>query len=234
MINSGRTGGSVRRLRIGFVSAAIARIHGRRDAQGLLDLLADAGSGHRPSDDQLPPYVLGVRAQVTRSTTRLRSRLLHSNRELVEQIYAESVRVVTQYTVRGEPAPAALARYGRTVGTWRSSAAVCRSRAQGLVDEANHLLTCYWDAAWTRARRLLEAPEGSLAVPERRPAGWLPGKAELDPTWHRLDDGLRSDRWYGGAAPLPGADPTAVEQALAILDTQAIRGGAARAGSGRG
>ncbi|MFE9093660.1 hypothetical protein [Streptomyces sp. NPDC007264] len=262
MINSGRTGGSARRLRIGFLSAAVARGHGRRDALGLVDLLATAGDGPDPGDDRLPPYVLGIRAQLTRSTTRLRSRLLLGNRELVERIHAESVRVVTQYTVRGEPAPAALARFGRTVGDWRSSAAVCRSRAQGLVDEVNHLLACYWDAAWQRAGRELagrgladRVPE----LPERRPSGWLPGRAELDATWHRLDDGLLSDRWYvkdargtnsygpsdpgnakGGhrlsgntapGTPAPAA-PAAVEQALAILDSQATYGTPAAAGGG--
>ncbi|MFE9725709.1 hypothetical protein ACFYQ5_19430 [Streptomyces sp. NPDC005794] len=192
---------------------AIARSHGRRDAEGLLYLMADAVPDRRPPGDRLPPYVMGVRAQVTRRTTRLRSRLLHSKRGLVGTIHAESVRVVTQYTVRNDPAPAALARFGRTVGDWRSSAAVCRSRAQGLVDEANHLLSCYWDEVWAHARL-------SADVQDRRPARWLPGKAELDPTWHRLDDGLLPDRWYGAGTPAPGADPAAVEQALAILDSQ--------------
>lgn len=239
MISSGRTGGSARRLRIGFLSAAVARSHGRRDAPGLVDLLATAGDGPDPGDDRLPPYVLGVRAQLTRSTTRLRSRLLLRNRDLAERIQAESVRVVTQYTVRGEPAPAALARFGRTVGDWRSSAAVCRSRAQGLADEANHLLACYWDAAWQRAGRELAG-----RVPERRPSGWLPGRAELDVTWHRLDDGLLSDRWYGKDARGAGSSGTsgpdspapagraAVEQALAILDSQATDGTPAAAGGG--
>ncbi|MGC9380664.1 hypothetical protein [Streptomyces sp. MH13] len=227
MINSGRTGGTARRLRIGIVSTAVARGHGRRDAPGLLDALTDVVEGRHPSTDGLPPYVLGVRAQVVRSTTRLRSRMLLGNRALSERIQAESVRVVTQYTVRGAPAPAALARYGEMVGAWRNSATVCRSRAQGLVDEANHLLTCYWDAAWTRARR-------SREIPERRPTGWLPGRTELDATWHRVDDGLLSDRWYGPGAPATAADPAAVAQALAILDSQTTRGGAPRGTGNRG
>ncbi|MFH8976639.1 hypothetical protein [Streptomyces sp. NPDC017890] len=194
-------------------------------------MLTDVGEGRHPSTDGLPPYVLGVRAQVVRSTTRLRSRMLLGNRALSERIQAESVRVVTQYTVRGTPAPAALARYGEMVGTWRNSATVCRSRAQGLVDEANHLLACYWDAAWIRARR-------SREIPERRPTGWLPGRTELDTTWHRVDDGLLSDRWYESPGPPgpPGAagDPAAVAQALAILDSQATRGGALRGTGNRG
>ncbi|MFH9733962.1 hypothetical protein [Streptomyces sp. NPDC017260] len=227
MINSGRTGGTARRLRIGILSTAVARGHGRRDAPGLLDVLTEIGAGLPPSTDGLPPYVLGVRAQVLRSTTRLRSRMLLGNRALSEQIQAESVRVVTQYTRRGEPAPAALARYGGSVGTWRNSAAVCRSRAQGLVDEANHLLTCYWDAAWTRARRIRE-------IPELRPTGWLPGRIELDATWHRIDDGLLSDRWYGSGPPRTGGDPAAVAQALAILDSQATGAGAPRGTGNRG
>ncbi|GAA3958951.1 hypothetical protein GCM10022384_09770 [Streptomyces marokkonensis] len=226
MINSGRTGGTARRLGIGIVSASVARAHGRRDAPGLLDVLTEIGEGRHPSTDGLPPYVLGVRAQVLRSTTRLRSRMLLGNRALSAKIQAESVRVVNQYTERGEPAPAALAGYGRSVGNWRNSAAVCRSRAQGLVDEANHLLTCYWDAVWTRARR-------SSEIPERRPTGWLPGRIELDTTWHRIDDGLLPDRWYGPGAPRTGGDPAAIAQALAILDTQATGTGAPR-GTGNG
>ncbi|CAL9276900.1 hypothetical protein SUDANB5_05421 [Streptomyces sp. SudanB5_2050] len=225
VIHSDRSG-TARRLRIGFLSAAHARAHGRRDASGLLDVLADAGLGRAPDTDGLPPYVLGVRAQAVRSTTRLRARMLDRNRDLSRRIHAESVRVVTQYTVRGEPAPAALARFGTMVGTWRNSAAVCRSRAQGVVDEANHLLACYWDAAWTRARRAHE-------LPPHRPAGWLPGRAELDPTWHRVDDGLLPDRWYGRGAPPASADPAAVAQALAILDSQ-LTGGATRTTGSRG
>ncbi|MYU25977.1 hypothetical protein [Streptomyces sp. SID8352] len=228
MITSSRTGGAVRRLRTGFVSTQLARAHGRRDAAGLLDVLGEAPDAGDPSGTAgLPPYVLGVRARAEHDTTRLRARMLHGNRALTVRIHAESVRVVTQYTVRGEPAPAALARYAGTVADWRNAAAVCRSRAQGVIDAANHLLTCYWDAVWAEARR-------SHELPDRRPTGWLPGRTRLDTTWHRVDDGLLSDRWYGGRGPAGEPDPAAVAQALAILDSQHTRGGAGRTTGGRG
>ncbi|MEU6367280.1 hypothetical protein ABZ876_16470 [Streptomyces sp. NPDC046931] len=189
--------------------------------------MAEAEASENPPDDVLPPYVLGVRAQVQRSTARLRSRMFAGHSELSTRIQAESVRVVTQYSVRGVPAPAALARFGSMVGAWRSAASVCRSRAQLLADEANQLLACYWDTAWTRARR-------AHALEEHRPAGWLPGKVALDGTWHHLDDGLLSDRWYAPGLPERGSDPSAVAQALYILDHQPARDGSTAESAYRG
>ncbi|TVZ92501.1 hypothetical protein FB157_108226 [Streptomyces sp. BK340] len=217
MISKGRIGVRVRRLRAGYLSSVRARFHGRRDADGLQELLANAFAGSAPSDDNLPPYVLGLRAQVRHSTARLRSRTLKSHRALHVRIQSESVRVVTQYTERTEPTPAALARYGEWVGEWRSAASVCRAQAQQLADEANQLLACYWDAAWARARK-------GDQVGGQRPTGWLPGEITLDGTWARLDDGLLSDRWYGPQTPGRDADPSAVAQALHILDHQSARG----------
>ncbi|MBL1103424.1 hypothetical protein JK361_02190 [Streptomyces sp. 5-8] len=177
-----------------------------------------------PADDiSLPPYILGLHAQVGRGTARLRSRTLAAHRALHVRIQAESVRVVTQYTVRGEPAPAALARFGRMVGEWRSAASVCRQQAQQLADEANQLIACYWDGAWARTRR-----DGH--VDEPRPTGWLPGRITLDRTWAHLDDGLLSDRWYAPERAGRDAGPSAVAQALHILDHQAVHGGGATSG----
>ncbi|WP_225827542.1 hypothetical protein [Streptomyces naphthomycinicus] len=227
MINKGRINVRVRRLKAGRLSSARARFHGRRDAAGLREFLADAAAGGTPADESLPPYILGLRVQVGRSSARLRSRTFAAHRALHIRIHAESVRVVTQYTVRGEPAPAALARYGQMVGEWRSAASVCRQQAQQLADEANQLMACYWDAAWTRTQR-----DGHVSEP--RPTGWLPGQITLDRTWARLDDGLLSDRWYAPERGGRDADPSAVAQALHILDHQAARGGGATSGARRG
>ncbi|MFI2203160.1 hypothetical protein ACH47Z_20710 [Streptomyces sp. NPDC020192] len=218
MINEGRINVRVRQLKAGRLSSALARFHGRRDAAGLREFLTDTAAGHAPDDAGLPPYILGLHAQVERGAARVRSRSLAEHRELHVRIQAESVRVVTQYTVREEPAPAALARFGRMVGQWRSAASVDRQRAQQLVDEANQLIACYWDAAWARTRR-----DGH--VRGARPTGWLPGRTALDHTWARLDDGLLSDRWYAPERAGHDADPSAVAQALHILDHQAARGG---------
>ncbi|MFH9087130.1 hypothetical protein [Streptomyces sp. NPDC017673] len=224
MINKARINVRVRRLKAGRLSSARARFHGRRDAAGLREFLADASAGRTPADDDgLPPYILGLRAQVRRGTARLRSRTLAAHRALHIRVQAESVRVVTQYTVRGEPAPAALARFGQMVGEWRSAASVCRQQAQQLVDEANQLIACYWDGAWTRGQR-----DGHVDGP--RPTGWLPGEITLDRTWAHLDDGLLNDRWYAPEDSRRDTDPSAVAQALHILDHQAARGGDATSG----
>ncbi|MEU3418891.1 MULTISPECIES: hypothetical protein [Streptomyces] len=217
MINKGRINVRVQRRRAGRLSSLRARFHGRRDADGLREMLADAYAGGAPSDEDLPPYVLGLHAQVRHSTARLRSRTLAAHRALHIRIQSESVRVVNQYTERGEPTPAALARFGEWVAEWRSAASVCRQQAQQLTDEANQLIACYWDAAWVRARR-------GDRVGGRRPTGWLPGRMTLDGTWAHLDDGLLSDRWYAPDAPGRDTDPSAVAQALHILDHQSARG----------
>ncbi|GAA2198439.1 hypothetical protein [Streptomyces bangladeshensis] len=224
MINKARINVRVRRLKAGPLSSARARFHGRRDAAGLREFLTDAAAGGTPADDGLPPYILGLRARVHRDTAGLRSRLLAAHHGLYVRIQAESVRVVTQYDERAEPAPAALARYGERVGQWRSAAAVCRQQAQQLVGDANQLIACYWDAAWRRTRR-----DGHVDGP--RPTNWLPGEIELDHTWAHLDDSLLSDRWYAPEGAGRNADPSAVARALHILDHQAVRGGGATSGA---
>ncbi|MGW5213060.1 hypothetical protein ACWEQO_18090 [Streptomyces sp. NPDC004051] len=183
--------------------------------------MTGARTGGAPADLALPPYVVGIRNEVERGCSRLRRHLLHSRSGLVATIHSESVRVVTQYTKRGRPAPAALARYGRMVAEWRNAADLQRTKAQELVDEGNQLLACYWDAAWRRGHRHQTAEADADAEPrmgELRPAGWLPGTMALDPAWHRIDDWLDSDSWYAER----GRDETgpAVVQALAILRTQ--------------
>ncbi|MBB5128373.1 hypothetical protein [Streptomyces griseoloalbus] len=179
--------------------------------------MTDARTGGAPADLALPPYVVGIRNEVERGCSRLRRELLHGRSGQVATIHSESVRVVTQYTKRGRPAPAALARYGRMVAEWRNAADLQRTRAQELVDEGNQLLACYWDAAWQRGRRRT-VTDAEPRMDELRPAGWLPGTMALDPTWHRIDDWLDADSWYAER----GRDETgpAVVQALAILRTQ--------------
>ncbi|GGV70150.1 hypothetical protein GCM10010340_60350 [Streptomyces griseoloalbus] len=214
---SGRTGGRPRRAKLGFFSRTGARLHGRLDAADLVSLMTDARTGGAPADLALPPYVVGIRNEVERGCSRLRRELLHGRSGQVATIHSESVRVVTQYTKRGRPAPAALARYGRMVAEWRNAADLQRTRAQELVDEGNQLLACYWDAAWQRGRRRT-VTDAEPRMDELRPAGWLPGTMALDPTWHRIDDWLDADSWYAER----GRDETgpAVVQALAILRTQ--------------
>ncbi|MFF8726344.1 hypothetical protein ACF073_07605 [Streptomyces sp. NPDC015171] len=224
MINKGRINVRIRRLKAGRLSSARARFHGRRDAAGLREFLHGAAVGGTWPDESLPPYILGLRAQVGRGTARLRSRTFAAHRALHTRIQAESVRVVTQYTQRENPAPAALARFGQMVGEWRSTASVCRQQAQQLADEANQLIACYWDGAWSVAQR-----DGELGEP--RPAGWVPGRITLDRTWARLDDSLLSDRWYGPEHTGHDGDLPAVAQALHILDHQAAPG---RSGPVRG
>ncbi|MFF5533411.1 hypothetical protein ACFY71_13125 [Streptomyces cinerochromogenes] len=229
MINKARINVRVRRLKAGRLSSVRARFHGRRDAAGLREFLADAAAGRTPADNSLPPYILGLHARVRRGSARLRSRTLAAHRDLYVRIQAESVRVVTQYTVRRDPAPAALARYGKSVAEWRSAAAVCRQQAQQLVDEANQLIACYWDAVWTRAQDNGGGGDGGAGGP--RPPGRLPGEITLDHTWTDLDDGLLSDRWYAPEGGRRHADPSAVAQALHILDHQAVPGADATSGA---
>ncbi|SFK21802.1 hypothetical protein SAMN05192584_104287 [Streptomyces pini] len=225
MNESGRTAGRVRGTGTGFLSAPLARHHGRRDAADLETVLAGARAGDAPPDPPLPPYVLGLRSRADRGNSRLRARMLAANRGLSARIQAESVRVVIQYAERGRPAPAALARYGEMVARWRSTAAVHRAMAQELVDRTNWLLACYWDSAWQRARRQAEEDVPADSA-ERRPTRWLPGRVRLDPTWHRVDDWLDTDCWYQQPESTPDAQRSALRQALAILDGQTA--GAAR------
>lgn len=214
---SGRTGGRPRRAKLGFFSRTGARLHGRLEAAALVSLMADARTGSAPADLALPPYVVGIRNEIERGCSRLRRELLHGRSGQVATIHSESVRVVTQYTKRGRPAPAALARYGRMVAEWRNAADIQRTKAQELVDEGNQLLACYWDVAWQRGRRRTVTDAGPQ-MDELRPTGWLPGTMALDSAWHRIDDWLDPDSWYAER----GRDETgpAVVQALAILRTQ--------------
>ncbi|MFF9018861.1 hypothetical protein [Streptomyces eurythermus] len=225
MISKTRINVRVRRLNAGLLSSARARWHGRRDAAGLREFPRKATPGQQPADATagLPPYILGLHARVRRGTARLRSRTLRAHRALRVRIEAESVRVVNQYQVRGEPAPAALARFGRMVGEWRSAAAECRQQAQQLADDANQLIACYWDAAWAGG-------QAAGLVDGARPAGRLPGEIALDRTWDHIDDSLLTDRWYAGGN---AAAASAVARALHILDHQAAYDGAP-SGAGEG
>ncbi|MFD6421107.1 hypothetical protein [Streptomyces sp. NPDC060198] len=228
MSQIGRIRGRAPRAKISFLSVALARYHGRRDASGLLPVLAEAWTEGAPTDRALPPYVLGVRAQALCSGSLLHMRTLRTDRRLHRAIQSESVRIVTQYTERGRPAPAALARYGAMVAAWRDAASAHRALDRQLAERANRLLACYWDSVWLEARRT-----GDLAEP--RPTGWLPGMVRPDFT--RPHPGGEPVTGQGihdwGNDEGPAAAPSAVRQALAILDSQAVRAPGARPTAGR-
>ncbi|MFJ1928624.1 hypothetical protein [Streptomyces sp. NPDC088131] len=227
-IDTNRFRSSARYAWPGRTTAFHDRQQGRKDAPGLrvrLDSLPHPDTWERDADPYpqlLTPHVLGIRASASRGADQLRSRLLHGERALCARIHAESVRVVTQYDVRQNPTPAALARYGELIGVWRTSASLCRGRATVLTHEANQRLAHYWDAVLIS----LEPPsaEGPLTARHLR---LLPGRVDLDESWRRTDDWLWAD---GGLwpAPAPGPSGHPVVRALAILDAQPDRG----AGSG--
>ncbi|MER5932059.1 hypothetical protein [Streptomyces sp. NPDC002054] len=181
MIATDQIRGPARRARLGRVTAARARRRGRLDAPGLRPLLPVLpASGPGPGalldlPEIVTPFVMETRAGALRAVGQLRSRLLRDERRAIIRIHAESVRVVTQYDVRDEPSPAALARYGAMVGAWRADAEVCRARAAALTHEANQRLACYWDAVWltvhtARAEEHRRAEERRRAELRRREA----------------------------------------------------------------
>ncbi|QPL94056.1 hypothetical protein I3J15_13395 [Streptomyces clavuligerus] len=211
MIRTDSVNGVARRGGLGRAARLFAGWSGRRDgARGIprLPLRADGEplpTGPAETDQLLvTPYVTAVRMSARRSTEQMRAALIRRERARIAELRAESVRVVTQYDVRGEPLPAALARYGRWVGEWRVRTDVCRAHAQAVADRANQQLAWYWRSV------LLE--HEPLALLERRPVPeWLPGRVELDTTW-RLPDVwlLDDDEWEG----------TATSRALRLLDGQ--------------
>lgn len=228
-IDTNQFSGSARYAWLGRTTAAHDRRQGRKDAPGLrarLDSLPHPDTWERDTDPYpqlLTPHVLGIRASASRGTDRLRSRLLHGERALCARIQAESVRVVTQYDVRQNPTPAALARYGELIGVWRTSAGVCRARAAVLTHEANQRLAHYWDAVLISLQPPAERP--LTAEHLRR----LPGRVELDESWLRTDDWLWADDWLradGGLWSGPASGPSGhpVVRALTILGAQPERG----------
>ncbi|MFD7028380.1 hypothetical protein ACFWAR_10145 [Streptomyces sp. NPDC059917] len=171
MIATDQIRGPARRARLGRATAYRARRHGRLDAPGLRPLLPTLPPPEPGALLELPdivtPFVMEAQAGALRAVGQLRSRLLRDKRRLIIAIHAESVRVVTQYDVRAEPSPAALARYGETVGGWRADAELCRARAAALTHEANQRLACYWDAVWLTVQTA-RAEERRLAAQARR------------------------------------------------------------------
>ncbi|GGZ56285.1 hypothetical protein GCM10010387_57870 [Streptomyces inusitatus] len=152
----------------------------------------------------LTPYVTVVRQTARRATEQLRATLIRREHGLLTRLRAESVRVVTQYDVRLDPMPAALARYGHWVGQWRTSTDVCRSRAQAVVDRSNQQLACYWEGLCASHQQLSRLGRGP--GPD-----WLPGRMELDESWRRPETWLLDDDADAG---------TATSRALRILDRQ--------------
>ncbi|MET3987783.1 hypothetical protein [Streptomyces sp. PvR034] len=171
MIATDQIRGPARRARLGRATAYRARRRGRLDAPGLRPLLPTLPPPEPGALLELPeivtPFVMEAQAGALRAVGQLRSRLLRDKRRLIVEIHAESVRVVTQYDVRAEPSPAALARYGETVGGWRADAELCRARATALTHEANQRLACYWDAVWLTVQTA-RAEERRLAAQARR------------------------------------------------------------------
>ncbi|GAA2260414.1 hypothetical protein GCM10010232_59480 [Streptomyces amakusaensis] len=201
----------------GFARTAAVR-RGRRDgARGIprvpLAAVAAAPPGTGPAplavlpDTDpllLTPYVTVVRQTARRATEQMRATLIRREHGLLTRLRAESVRVVTQYDVRLDPMPAALARYGHWVGQWRTSTEVCRSRAQAVVDRSNQQLACYWEGLCGSHQQLSRLGRGP--GPE-----WLPGRMELDESWRRPEVWLLDDDADAG---------TATSRALRILDRQ--------------
>ncbi|MFH8842381.1 hypothetical protein [Streptomyces sp. NPDC017868] len=182
MIATDQIRGPARRARLGPVTAFLARRRGLRDAPGLRPLLSVPSEPGRLLDlpDIVTPFVMETRASTLRAVGQLRSRLLRDKRKVIIGIHAESVRVVTQYDVRAEPSPAALARYGARVGSWRADAEVCRARASALTHEANQQLACYWDAVWLTVQQA-RSEEGRTSLgtmpTARTPYAPTPGAA---------------------------------------------------------
>ncbi|MFH9727384.1 hypothetical protein ACH4M4_31095 [Streptomyces sp. NPDC017254] len=212
MIATDQIRGPARRARLGRVTALRARRRGRRDAPGLRPLLLPPPEAGVLPDlpDIVTPFVMETRAGALRAVGQLRSRLLRDERRAIIGIHAESVRVVTQYDVRAVPSPAALARYGATVGAWRADAEVCRARASALTHEANQRLACYWDAVWL-AVQSARAEEYRQAVEARRarqrnglsPEAWPPGSGTPE-AWAPQTDPTGTPGTRAASAPTPG------------------------------
>ncbi|WP_262701155.1 MULTISPECIES: hypothetical protein [Streptomyces] len=217
MITTDSVNGVVRRGRLGRTARFAARWRGRRDgARGVprvpLPAPPEEERGKTPPPPIEPPapellitpYVMEVRTGVRRATEQMRAALIGREHALLSRLRAESVRVVTQYDVREDPRPAALARYGHWMGQWRTSVDRCRSHAQAVVDQANQRLACYWDAVRETHHQLSR-------LPRRPPGDWLPGRVELDGSWYQPDVWLLDDDDSAG---------TATSRALHILERQ--------------
>ncbi|MEV4939306.1 hypothetical protein [Streptomyces zaomyceticus] len=240
MIATDQIRGPARRARLGRVTALRARRRGRLDAPGLRPLLLPP----QPEPgvllelpDVVTPFVMETRAGALRAVGQLRSRLLRDERRAIIGIHAESVRVVTQYDVRNVPSPAALARYGATVGAWRADAEVCRARASALTHEANQRLACYWDAVWltVQSARAEEHRRAVEAHDAHRRNGFAPrtGTSETWPPGNGVPGARRPgtgapDSWdaqartagaheaWGSRGPVPDASPAATSIAAHV------------------
>ena len=226
MITTENVGGVARRGRLGRIARETAKRRGRRDgARGIPRLPASTpqapgqgpqgqgqgqgqGEPHNADLDLITPYVMEIWTTTRRATEQMRSALIRREHTLITRIREESVRVVTQYDVRQDPTPAALARFGGSVGRWRTSIDLCRSRAQAVTDRGNQQLAFYWDELRKTHPRL--AASGLLPPPARG----LPGQLELDRSWDRADVWLLTDdEQYR----------TATSRALQILERQNVR-----------
>lgn len=210
MIATDQIRGPARRARLGRLTARRARRRGRLDAPGLRPLLpapsVDPGE-LLDLPDVVTPFVMEARAGSLRAVAQLRARLLRNQRRALIRIHEESVRVVTQYDVRAEPTPAALARYGALVGAWRADAEVCRARAVALTHEANQRLACYWDAVWLTVQT--DRAEEHRRAEERRRAEEARWRAEE--ARRAQQSGQAPPGTPAAPAPVPGARPAAQE-----------------------
>jgi hypothetical protein len=230
MITTDSAGGAVGRKAFGRAARVRAGWRGRRDGTRGIPSVPWAvrpfawqpynGAAHGPAPDGVLPdpdlvvtaYVMEVRSTARLAAEQLRSALIAGQRELISRLRAESVRVVTQYDVRQDPMPAALARFGHWVGQWTTSTDLCRSHAQDVVEQANRQLGCYWAAVRKAHPHLVDPKRGE-------PTRWLPGKVELDESWHRPGIWLLSD---------DGGQAAVTSRALRILEEQNIRRPAGR------
>ncbi|MGW3563809.1 hypothetical protein ACWDSL_07900 [Streptomyces sp. NPDC000941] len=216
MIRSDSVNGVVRRGHLGRIARFRAKWRGKRDGErGVPRIPVRYFEGRHnappelfeppdPDELPLPAYVMEVRTTARRAMEQMRSSMIGQEHALISKLRAESVRVVTQYDVREDPRPAALARYGQWVGQWRTTVDRCRSHAQAVADQANQQLACYWDAVRATHPQFIR-------LAGRPPGDWLPGRVELDPSWHRPDVWLLADDEDAR---------TATSRALQILERQ--------------
>lgn len=210
MIRTESVGRVVRRAEPPWRARWTARTRGRRDGYRGLPHVPEFVPVLPGPEAPVTDYIRERQATARRAVEQLRSRLLDREWILITDIRRQAVLVVTQYDVRRQPAPAALAGFGGRVAEWRTKADVCRCRATAVTEQINQQIACYWDALRRHHR---DVPEPAPAYLAR----WAPAPLELDPGWRQ------PDTWLSDPGT-PTATVSALARALQLLDTQ--RGGA--------
>ncbi|SFD25886.1 hypothetical protein [Streptomyces aidingensis] len=220
----GGIGRVVRRAALPAMTRAGARIRGREDGRRGIP----AGSHGGPAGTARPElivtdYIAGLHALGAQAALDLRAALLHRERRLVAAIHREAVQVVTQYDIRQDPRPAALAAFGGRVGDWRTMAAVCRGRAEGITGRINQQIAAYWHGL-----RLGRLEQFNYRPPDDEdsvfPRHWRPAPMTLDPSWDAPDTWLGTGTGPGTGPGTGTAGGPATPRALHILRTQSTRG----------